>query len=143
MYDRDDAPVRVALEMRLTGGSDVLLAPQYGNAHGTASIEILTSLITPPKAWASVMQEVADKWSQPIQDEHGNTLYPRPHWAKQWAGLTVQGKDIKTYFKEDAYKTAFVRFRETFTSIATRHGSTVEKTLQMFGNSLMQELIFD
>ncbi|KAJ3559693.1 hypothetical protein NM688_g180 [Phlebia brevispora] len=145
IYSRDDAPVRVALEMRLTGGSDVLLAPQRGNSTaGTASIEILTTLITPPASWASVMQQAADIWATPeLKDEHGKTLYPRLHWAKQWTGLKVRGKAIKTYLKEDAYKEAFAEFRTTFEQIVTKRGSSVEQTLAMFGNPMMIDLIFN
>ena len=51
--------MRVALEMRLTGGSDVLLAPQRGN-DATAAIEVLTTLVTPAEDWQSFMQDVAD-----------------------------------------------------------------------------------
>ncbi len=41
VYERADAPLRVALEMRIMGGSDITMAPQHSNPHGTCSIEIL------------------------------------------------------------------------------------------------------
>lgn len=142
IYSRKDAPVRVALEMRLTGGSNVLLAPQRGN-DVTASIEVLTTLITPKDDWATFMQEVADKWtSYDVRDDEGNPMYPRPHWAKQWEGLHVRGKPIERYFKEDAYKDAFAQFREVYGSMVGRSGSTVDDTLKVFGNDLMERLIF-
>lgn len=145
MYARADAPVRVALEMRLTGGSNVLLAPQRGNA-ATASIEVLTTLITPQDDWASFMQDVANRWMRyddDVQDQHGNTVVcPRPHWAKQWAGLWVRGKPVERYFKEDAYRDAFKEFRKVFEGIVTKRGGTVEQTLRVFGNDLMERLIF-
>ncbi|KAJ3559702.1 hypothetical protein NM688_g179 [Phlebia brevispora] len=145
IYSREDAPVRVALEMRLTGGSDVLLAPQRGNhVAGTASIEILSTLVTPKDTWASAMQQVADMWTSPeLKDEHGKAMYPRQHWAKQWEGVKVRDKDIKAYLKEDAYKEAFAEFRTDFEQIVTKRGSTVEQTLGMFGNALMRDLIFN
>lgn len=134
--------MRLALEMRLTGGSDVLLAPQRGNAY-TASIEVLTTLITPQDDWATFMQQIADKWtSYDIRDDYGNVLYPRPHWAKQWAGLHVKGKSVERYFKEDAYKEAFAEFRTVFKSIVERNGGTIQDTLKVFGNDLMERLIF-
>ena len=142
MYARKDAPVRVALEMRLTGGSNVLLAPQRGNP-ATASIEVLTTLITPKDDWASFMQQIADKWtSYDERDEQGNLMHPRPHWAKQWAGLQVKGKPIERYLK-DAYKEAFTEFAKVYGDIVSRTGSTVDDTLGIFGNDLMQRLIFD
>lgn len=144
MYARDDAPVRVALEMRLTGGSEVLLAPQRGNA-ATCSIEVLTTLATPPAAWASFMQDVADRWSRvelDQRDPQGRVLRPRPHWAKQWAGLTVRGKPVEQYLKEDAYGEAFAEFRQVFKAIVERNHGTVEETLKVFGNDLMVRMIF-
>ena len=142
MYARKDAPARVALEMRLTGGSDVLLAPQRRNG-ATCSIEVLTTLITPRDDWATFMQQVADAWTaHDAQDEHGRALYARPHWAKQWAGLVVRGKPVERYLKEDAYREAFAEFREVFRGVVERNQGTVEETLRVFGNDLMVRLIF-
>ncbi|KAH6903835.1 hypothetical protein BKA70DRAFT_1110157 [Coprinopsis sp. MPI-PUGE-AT-0042] len=142
IYSRKDAPVRVALEMRLTGGSNVLLAPQRGNDY-TCSIEVLTTLITPKDDWATFMQQIADKWtSYDVKDASGNVMYPRPHWAKQWQGLQIHGKPIERYLKEDAYKGAFAEFRKAYEGIVKKNGSTVEHTLNLFGNDLMKRLIF-
>ena len=141
MYADTDAPVRVALEMRLTGGSNVWLAPQRGNT-STASIEVLTTLTTPPEVWKRFEQTITDKWTS-YKDEEGNYLNVRPHWAKSWEGLTIRGKDIKKYLKEDAYKDAFPAFRQTFENIVTSRGGTVEETRARFGNALMNDLLFD
>ena len=141
MYANPDAPVRVALEMRLTGGSDVWLAPQRGNTNGTVSIEVLTTFTTPPEVWKNFQQTITDTWTS-YKDEEGNYLNARPHWAKQWEGLQVRGKDIKRYLKEDAYKDAFPAFRQTFEGIVTSRGGTVEETRARFGNALMNDLIF-
>jgi len=143
IYNRKDAPVRVALEMRLTGGSNVILAPQRGN-EVTASIEVLTTLITPKDDWLSFMQQIADKWTsyEVVKDSKGNIVYPRPHWAKQWAGLQVNKKPIEKYFKEDAYKGAFTQFKETYGKIIARTGNKVDDTLKVFGNDMMERLIF-
>lgn len=137
------APARVALEMRLTGDSNVILAPQRGNAFGTTSIEVLTTLATPADEWAAFMQLVADKWtSYDAQGEDGRTLVPRPHWAKQWSGVLVRGKPVNQYLKEDAYREAFAEFRSTFERIVTRRGCSVEETRARFANALMDDLIF-
>ncbi|GJE93853.1 FAD-binding domain-containing protein [Phanerochaete sordida] len=142
MYSRSDAPVRVALEMRLTGGSDVLLAPQRGNS-ATCAIEVLTTPITPAKQWATFMQTIADRWtSYDLRNEDGSVLHARPHWAKQWKGLTVHGKPVEQYLKEDAYADAFAEFRQVFKGIVERDHATVEETLKVFGNDLMVHLIF-
>ena len=126
--------------MRLTGGSDVLLAPQRGNAHGTVSIEVLTTLTTTPAEWASFCQVVADKWTN--YTHGGAALAARPHWAKQWAGLTVRGKPVEQYLKEDAYGEAFAEFRQVFKAIVERNQGSVEETLKVFGNDLMVRMIF-
>lgn len=55
----------------------------------------------------------------------------------------MNGKEIKAYFKEDAYKDTFSQFRDIFEAIVTKRGGTVEKTLERFGNPLMCELIFE
>ena len=144
MYSKADvAPARIALEMRLTGDSNVILAPQRGNKFGTASIEVLTTLTTPPGEWAAFMQLVADKWtSYKAQDEDGRTLFPRPHWAKQWSGLQVRDKPVNQYLREDAYAEAFAEFRSMFERIITKRGCTVKETRARFGNALMDGLIF-
>ena len=144
MYSQaHEAPARVALEMRLTGDSNVLLAPQRGNVFGTTAIEVLTTLATPEYEWAAFMQLVADKWtSYDSRNDDGSLLCPRPHWAKQWNGLTVRGKPVNRYLKEDAYREAFAEFRSTFERIVTERGCTTEETRARFGNALMDGLIF-
>ncbi|KZT00933.1 uncharacterized protein LAESUDRAFT_739389 [Laetiporus sulphureus 93-53] len=144
MYARiHDAPARVALEMRLTGQSSVLLAPQRGNASGTVSIEVLTTLASPQSEWASFCQEVTDRWtSYDTKGEDGRTMNPRPHWAKQWSGLLVRGKPIEQYIREDAYGDAFAEFRGAFQNIVQKRGGTVNETLARFGNQTLQGLIF-
>ena len=144
MYSQaHEAPARVALEMRLTGDSNIILAPQRGNTFGTTSIEVLTTLATPADEWAAFMQLVADKWtSYGARGEDGRPLVPRPHWAKQWSGLVVRGKPVNQYLKEDAYGEAFADFRSVFERIVTQRGCTVEETRARFGNALMDGLIF-
>ena len=141
IYSRPEAPVRAALEMRLTGGSSILLAPQRGN-QSTASIEVFTTLITPPDEWKTFRQIVVDHWTS-YKDDRGEYLNARPHWAKHWWDLEVRGQPIQTYVKDTAYKDAFAAFRAVFQKIVTNRGSTVEETRKMFDMELMGRLIFD
>jgi hypothetical protein len=142
MYEKPkDAPVRVALEMRLMGGSDVILAPQRGNQYGTVSIEALTHEGTPPNVWADFQQYIADKWTS-YTDQDGKLLLARPHWAKEWAGLKIHGVPIDQYMREVAYKSAFAEFRHVFGGIVERRGSSMPETLKVFGNDTMTNLIF-
>lgn len=140
MYaNAETAPVRVALEMRLTGSSNVVLAPQRSNDQGTVSIEILTTLSTDAKDWAAFMQQVTDKWTGYAYPPNA---HPRPHWAKQWSGLNVKGMPIEQYFKELAYKEAIQEFKVGFGAIVTKRGGSVDNTLARFGNTTMQRLLF-
>ncbi|KDQ54683.1 hypothetical protein JAAARDRAFT_60628 [Jaapia argillacea MUCL 33604] len=144
IFSRPDAPVRVALEMRLTGGSDVLLAPQYGNDNGTISIEVLTTIPKSEKeekGWKSFMQQIVDKWTS-YKDGEGKSLNTRPHWAKEWSGLKVHEMPIEEYLKEVAYKDAFPQFRDEFESIVQKRGSTVKVTLDRFATPTTERLIF-
>jgi len=54
----------LTLEMRVTGGSDVMMAPQYGNQLGTCSIEVLTSLNADQGDRARFVETVIDAWSR-------------------------------------------------------------------------------
>jgi hypothetical protein len=141
MYSRKDAPARVALEMRLTGSSDVLLAPQRGNTNGTISIEVLTTLTTKQEEWQSFLQLVTDKWTG-YTDRDGNRLRARPHWAKQWADLMVDGMPVEKYFTDVVYKDAFQEFRTQFDAIVKKRGSSTEESLKRFSNYTMERLIF-
>ena len=135
--------MRIALEMRLTGGSDVYLAPQRGH-DAYASIEFVTTINAGKEGvWHSCAQEAADRWtSYDLRDEVGKMLYPRPHWAKEWEGLQVRGKPVEKWFREDAYKDGFEKFREGYKKVVEKRGGTVEGTLGVFGNDMMKRLIW-
>jgi len=127
--------------MRLTCGSSILLAPQRRN-ESTASIEVFTTLTTPPDAWKSFRQLMVDRWTS-YKDDNGEFLNARPHWAKHWWDLEVRGESIQSYVKEIAYKEAFAEFRTSFTKIVEDRGGSVEDTRKMFNTELMGRLIFD
>jgi hypothetical protein len=134
--------MRLTLEMRLTGDSNVILAPQRHNKFGTISIEVLTIPTTPPDAWARFMQDIADSWTQ-YTDSKGNLLNARPHWAKQWQGLKVRGQPIEQYLKHTAYKEAIPEFRRVLEKIAEAQGTTFQDMRSRFGNPLLERLIFE
>ena len=83
-YEDDDTPMRLTMELRIMGDSNLIMAPQRGNKHGTASIEVLSV----PDAvsddeWVPFLQKVADLWMG-YKDAEGVELNVRPHWAKEW-----------------------------------------------------------
>jgi hypothetical protein len=135
--------MRVALEMRLTGSSQILLAPQLNNTLGTVSIEVLTSSVTPEEAWRSFMQQITDRWtSYRSHAKGGPYLNARPHWAKEWQGLVVRGKPIEKYLREDAYKEQRVEFVKVLEKLVKKRGGTLKETRQRFGNPLLERLFF-
>ncbi|PFH57345.1 hypothetical protein XA68_15201 [Ophiocordyceps unilateralis] len=93
--DREDdpsSPMRLALELRIMGGSDVILAPQYGNL-ATASIEVLTVPDTVNDGeWKAFLQNVVDIW---MGYGSPGELNVRPHWAKEWDGLRFHNQDAR------------------------------------------------
>lgn len=84
--DKSNSSARIALEMRITGDSNVTMAPQRGNRLGTASIEVITSMpaVEDPKPiWKNFKQTLANVWLK-YKDADGHFLPVRPHWAKEW-----------------------------------------------------------
>jgi len=80
VYLNVNSPMRLSLEMRITGDSNILMAPQRGNSHGTVSIEFGTLPDTVPDAeWALFCQKVTDMLIALAPESR-----VRPHWAKEW-----------------------------------------------------------
>lgn len=145
MEKKGKVPMRLPLEMRIIGGSDVTLAPEHGNTYGTCSIEVLTleAGLVDKHEWKAFMQAITNKWSR-YTDHHGKPLNIRPHWAKQWEGLTIERpgevrKDMIDYIKEDAYKPQIETFNKHLEIIAKQGGYTKDD-LQMFSNPLLTSL---
>ncbi|KIK54755.1 hypothetical protein GYMLUDRAFT_176806 [Collybiopsis luxurians FD-317 M1] len=134
-------PMRVTLEMRLTGSSNVIMAPQQHNDYGTCSIEVLTTLNPTEQEWKDYKQQVVDMWSK-YTDASGKPLNIRPHWAKEWQGLNVRNKDVIKYLQEDAYPNEIKEFVDTLSSITSKRGSSLAESRQRFSNPLLEQLIF-
>jgi hypothetical protein len=83
-YEDDDCPMRLTMELRIMGDSNLIMAPQNGNIHGTASIEVLSVPdAVSDDVWGPFLQRVADLWLG-YKDAEGKLLNVRPHWAKEW-----------------------------------------------------------
>jgi hypothetical protein len=78
-YEDDSTPMRLTMELRIMGGSKLLMAPQYGNTHGTASIEVLSVPdVVADEECNPFWQRVCDLW----MSYRGNDrvlLNDRPH----------------------------------------------------------------
>jgi hypothetical protein len=127
----DEPPMRIALEMRVMGGSNVTLAPQHGNL-GTCAIEVLTTPNVPPSSWAAYMQQITDKWTS-----CGPNV--RPHWAKQWPA-SMYGMPTTQYLTENAFATQFPRFKADLQSIATAGGYTLDDIRGLFTNATLRTI---
>jgi hypothetical protein len=129
--------MRVALEMRIMGGSDLLMAPQKGNNLGTASIEVLTlpDAVTDDE-WHSFAQKVIDLWMG-----YGGNV--RPHWAKEWDGFTFKDRPARQYLKEVAYKDQIPEFKNTLEAIGKQQGWTLDQLKNRYSNELWDELVFE
>ena len=134
-----DGPMRIALEMRIMGGSSITMAPQYGNQFGTCSIEVLTNLNVTDAEWLSFMQQVSDCWCS-YTDPAGKPLNVRPHWAKQWAGLTIQQMPVLNYLTGVAYKDRIPEFRAGLNAVAQAGGYTVADLDARFSNALLNTI---
>ncbi|KAF2244994.1 hypothetical protein BU26DRAFT_434179 [Trematosphaeria pertusa] len=129
--------MRLALEMRIMGGSDVLLAPQKGNDLGTVSIEVLTlpDAVTDDE-WHGFAQKVVDLWMS-----YGGNV--RPHWAKEWEAFTFKGQEARKYMKEVAYKEQIPEFRDALEAIGRQHGWTLEQLQKRYSNELWDKLVYE
>ncbi|KAL3472464.1 hypothetical protein BJX99DRAFT_262252 [Aspergillus californicus] len=139
--DKDDpsSPMRVTLELRIMGGSDVLMAPQRGNNLGTASIEVLTIPdAVADNEWINFIQKVCELWMS-----YGDELNVRPRWAKEWDGLQLNGQDARTYLKNEAYPKQIKDFRTALEKIGWPHGWGLAELRSRFSNELWDKIIFE
>jgi hypothetical protein len=143
--DQGKYPMRVALEMRIMGGSNVLMAPQFGNKHGTCSIEVLTTLQVPTPEWHSFMQEVADIWHgymAEYKDHEGKPINIRSHWAKQWQELSIAGQSAVDYYRTVAYKDRIPEFLAQLKNVARAGGYKVGDLKTRFSTPLLDQIFF-
>ena len=137
----DTCPMRMPLEMRIMGGSDVIMAPQRYNTLGTCSIEVLT-LHSASHLWVPFAQEVLDKWMS-YTDRNGKKLNTRPHWAKEWKEFTVGGRPWVEVLKEETYKKEREEFKGVMEAIGREQGWTWNDLRKRFGNDFLESFYFD
>ncbi|KXG54556.1 FAD-binding, type 2 [Penicillium griseofulvum] len=133
-------PMRMPLEMRITADSDVLMAPQRGNIHGTCAIEVLTPRFMESE-WKGFAQLVLDQWMT-LRKWNGQNLNIRPHWAKEWQQYKVDGKPWPQYLKETSFKKEIDLFKTALTTIGENQGWTLQNIQDMFSNEVFDNLIF-
>ena len=139
--------VRVALEMRVLGSSEITLAPERGNNLGTCSIEILTNLNPPVKDWNAFCQKVTDKWISYTDRTTGRRLRARPHWCKQFGFLTFhdnRGKKMTAteWLRKIVYKNEFPEFLGILKKIGEQQGFTNDDLRARFANRFLESLFW-
>ncbi len=137
--NRKDIPMRLTVEMRIMGDSEMIMAPQHGNKFGTCAIEVLTLSSTPRDEWKAYLQEITSIWES-FTDSQGNPLNIRPHWAKEWEGLKVRNMEILDYLKQVAYKDQLPKFKKILQLIAEEQGFTLADMQSRFSNPLIDNL---
>jgi hypothetical protein len=141
-YEDDDCPMRLTMELRIMGDSKLLMAPQNGNTHGTASIEVLSIPdAVSDNEWTPFLQKVADTWLS-YTDAEGKKLNVRPHWAKEWESIEMRGKPARQYLKEEAYKDQIPKFKETLADIGRIQGWELGDIQKRFSNEMWDYLIY-
>lgn len=138
VYSSPASPMRLTLELIIMGDSNIIMAPQRGNTHGTASIEIATvPEAVPDEEWAPFRQKVCDLW---------RALAPegrvRPHWAQEWSTLRMGDMTATQYLKTVAYRAEIVEFKAVLEKIGKRQGWSLNELQQRFSNKLWDEMIF-
>lgn len=134
--------MRLTLELRIMGDSNLILAPQKGNTHGTASIEVLTVPdAADDKEWEGFVQKISDKWMG-LTDGAGKALNVRPHWAKEWDSLRLGGLPARKYLKDVAYAKEIPEFVGVLKEIGEGQGWGLQELKARFSNELWDELLF-
>jgi len=148
-YSSAEPAMRLTLELRITGTSNVIMAPQRYNDLGTVSIEVLTPMSTDADDWKKFVQQIADVWTsyrsnEGESDGKGELLKVRPHWAKEWQGTKVRGMEVVEYLKNVAYKDERKEFAETLKALVVKRGGedVWNETRERFKNPLLDEIFF-
>lgn len=132
------SPLRLFMEMRVMGGSDIIMAAQNGNDFGTASIGIVSFVNeASDQQWATFSQEVADLWMS-----YGDELNVRPHWAKEWQNIKLKGVDASDYLRNVAYKDQIREFKSVLTGIGKTQNWTLSDLKDRFSNPLWDRILF-
>ena len=140
--------MRLTLELRIMGDSNLIMAPQRGNRWGTASIEILSVPdAVRDEEWLPFCQEVVDLWAgykgRMTVDGEERLLNVRPHWAKEWEGVKIRGRKAREYVREVGYREEVGEFRAVLGEIGREQGWGLEDLKGRFSNELWDYVVFD
>jgi hypothetical protein len=91
--------------------------------------------------WAEFCQNVYNQWAEygwkkTTSDGHKEVVLVRPHWAKEWDKLQMQGMDARKYLKTMAYRERIPEFKIRLVEIGKMQGWSVEDLQRRFSNKL-------
>lgn len=141
----EKAPMRFPLEMRIMGGSEVVMAPQRGNKLGTCAIEILTLREggVDQAAWEGFAQEVLNLWMSYTDPTTGKKLNTRQHWAKEWVAYKVDGRPWAEKMRDEIYKSEISEFKGLLETIGREQGWTLQDLKSRFLNDFFDWFFFE
>lgn len=87
------------------------------------------------------MQDIADVWMS-YKGPNGRPLNVRPHWAKEWQGLTLRDRPAVSHLRSRAYAARIPEFRAGVRKIA-RQGGYTTRDLRVFSNPLLDRIFRD
>lgn len=135
---QDTCPQRLPLAMRITGPSQVIMAPCRGHNLGSASIGIQTTGNMRGTLWQNYAQEVLDQWMD-LKDSRGDYLATRPHWATEWYKFNVRGQPMIDYVRQ-SYAREIQEFVFRLGQIAKKQGWSMDEARKRFGNQALDVL---
>lgn len=139
MEDTETLPINLTLEMRIMGGSDIIMGAQRGNQH-TCSIEVLSTMLVPHEDWKAIVEKIIACWMS-YQDSENHPLAIRTHWGKEWHGLQFNGIDSESFVKK-TYQESIPEFKQMLKAIAEEGGYTLDDMQKRFSNSLWDQIFF-
>ena len=123
----------MALELRIMGGSDVTMAPQHGNKHGTLCIEPVSTRMVHKEVWEDFKDQLAKVWMS-YTDFDGTPLNTRLHWAKEAPRyLEVEGVQYETMdYVHKNYETPMKTFFDVLNELT--EGVSIQDLNDLFSN---------
>lgn len=128
------APCRIAVEMRITGGSHAVLAPMRDNA-ATCVLDLVTIAQPDEKddtEWRAFVQKVTDRLCTIRNPVSNQLLAIRPHWASEWPPK-MRGERTKKYLRDASNETAPFML-DMLRAVAKDGGYELDDMLSAFGN---------
>lgn len=138
VYRSANSPMRLSMDMRITGDSEIMMAPQRGNHYGTVAIEIgsITDTVT-EEEWQTFCQDLVDALT---------ALAPegrlRPHWGKEWVKMRFGGLPALEYVRMVAYESEIPECLAILERIGKRQGWTLKDLHKRFSNNLLDDIFF-